>query len=67
MRFVLDEVPKFCPSCGREIKHDKHGRNDFNAGCCFTCIKCNAEYQRAPKDKIADFARHHGDSGDYWR
>lgn len=67
MKFIIDEIPIYCPKCGKEtkIKDNALCVIDFTNGCCHKC-NCGADYQFVKTDKIIEVAIKHGDSEHFW-
>jgi hypothetical protein len=63
VQFLVDEIPSYCPKCGREIKFDapKHlipmleenKREDFNNYVIFICKACRTEYRKMREDDFS--------------
>jgi len=56
MIFLTDEMPSFCPSCGKEHKTDSYASSDFHAGASSQC-KCGAMWQYVTTNKLIDTAQ----------
>lgn len=65
MRYIISDIPNFCPGCGKELGFDDFAISDFQSGCCFIC-KCGVKYQKVSKNKLIEFMRQHSNSSQYW-
>lgn len=65
MIFLTDEMPNFCPGCGKEHKTDSYAASDFNAGASSQC-KCGAMWQYVPTAQLVEASRLHS-NGDLHR
>lgn len=50
--FLLNFLPKCCPSCGRQLHFDRMTTQDFFAGASCTCPNCNAHFKYIGGDKL---------------
>jgi len=62
--FIMNEIPNYCPMCGRQLQVCE---NDFYGFCSHTCPKCKAHFQYARTGDILDAAdKSGGDMKERW-
>jgi hypothetical protein len=56
MIFLIDEMPRHCPSCGKEHKTDSWASSDFHAGASSQC-KCGVMWQYVPTAQLVEASK----------
>lgn len=60
---ILDFEPRFCPSCGEDLSHD---RTDWQAKASHACPGCELHYQLADREQIKQAATASGGDLSQW-